>query len=98
MSENDEKPFPDFTGKCVSFALKNEESCNDLSNPKFEYQGNRLFVVGKIPKGATISNWAVNCEAAIAWDRVTDYIVFESEQAFIAATKTSEEHDKNMPK
>ena len=95
MSDKGESTFPDFSGKCVSFALQDEDSCNDLSNPRFEYQGNRLFVVGTIPKGATTSNWAVNCQAAIAWERVTDYIVFDNEQAFIEATKTSEDYDKN---
>ncbi len=94
MAETNELKFPDFSGKCVSFSLKNEDACNDLSNPMFEYQGGRLFVVGKIPKGATKSDWAESFTAAIAWDRVVDYIVFDSEDAFIEATKISEDYDK----
>jgi hypothetical protein len=84
--------LPDFSGKCVSFTLIDESACNDINDPIFEYQGGRLFVVGTIPKGATTSDWAAGALGAVAWNRVTDYIVFETEEAFIKATKISETH------
>ena len=92
MNEDDKNTVPDFSGKCVSFALIDESTCNDINDPQFEYQGGRLFVVGTIPKGATTSDWAAGAQGAVAWDRVTDYIVFENEESYSKATKVSEEH------
>lgn len=90
MNEDEKNSLPNFSGKCVSFALIDESACNDISDPQFEYQGGRLFVVGTIPKGATTSDWAAGSIGAVAWDRVTDYIVFENEETFVKATKISE--------
>lgn len=83
--------YPDFTGKCVSFSLENEVSCSDLLDPVFEIQGGRIFVVGTIARESSASDWAAHCRAAIAWDRVTDYIIFDSEESFIEASRISEE-------
>ena len=70
------EPTPDFTDKIVSFSTV--ENNLAINNPRFETQGGRLFVVGTIPKGATTNDWAENRQSAVAWDAVTDYIVFDS--------------------
>lgn len=92
MSSKDGFSFPDFSGKCVSFSMEGEDSCNDLNDPEFENQCGRWFVVGTIPVGATTSDWAANRKGAVAWDKVTDYIVFEDVEDFSAATKVAEKN------
>jgi hypothetical protein len=68
--------LPDFTGKTVSFSTA--DSTLGIEEPRFETQGGRLFVVGVVPKGATTSDWAVGVRCAVAWEAVTDYLVFQS--------------------
>ena len=68
--------LPDFTGKIVSFSTA--DSTLGIDEPRFETQGGRLFVVGVVPTGATTSDWAVGVRCAVAWEAVTDYLVFES--------------------
>jgi hypothetical protein len=71
----------DFEGKVISFS--SAENTLAMMNIKFEVIKNRLFVVGEIPKSSTTNNWAVGRIGAIAWDSVTDYIVFDSELQYI---------------
>lgn len=94
MSE-DKNKVPDFSGKCISITIMDDTNSHDLENPQFEYQGNRLFIVGNVPVGSTDSDWVANCQGAIAWDRVTDYYVFENLEAYTKAIKVSEEYAKN---
>ncbi|OPZ28991.1 MAG: hypothetical protein BWZ02_01108 [Lentisphaerae bacterium ADurb.BinA184] len=68
--------LPDFAGKTVSFSTA--DSTLGVEEPRFETQGGRLFVVGIVPKGATTSDWAAGVRCAVAWEAVTDYLIFES--------------------
>ena len=70
----------DFSGKIVSFGTAGDTLA--IKNPKFEVQFERIFVVGVIPDGATNYDWAVERPCAVAWDSVTDYLVFDSEEKF----------------
>ena len=83
---------PDFSGKCISCDMLNEDTCLDLCEPRFESQGGRLFLVGVIPAGCTSSDWAEGCTAAIAWDRVTSYIVLDSAGEYQRRITISKEH------
>lgn len=88
---NDSKSnLPDFKGKFLSITIMDDDSSHDLGNPYFEYQGGRLFIIGTVPKDSTESNWVTGSQGAVAWDRVTDYFVFESAAAYSKAIKTSE--------
>ena len=42
---------PDFSGKCMTLTLKDDEESHDLNDPHFEMQGGRLFIIGTIPPG-----------------------------------------------
>lgn len=66
----------------------------DLFNPYFDYQADRLFILGTIPAGASESDWSAGCKGAVAWDRVTEYVVFDSLEAYNAAVNKSEENQK----
>ena len=87
--------LPDFSGKCISITIKDDSTNHDLWNPRFEYQGPRLFIIGTVPVGATESDWVAGCYSAVAWDCVTDYYVFDSIDAYSAATEVSREFHEN---
>lgn len=89
------KNVPDFSGKCLSIILIDDEVNYDLNNPYFELQGGRLFIVGTVPPGASSSDWAVNSQSAVAWDQVTNYFAFDSLEQWAKATKVSEDYEKN---
>ena len=89
------KSMPEFSGKCISMNLIDEQHSHDLNNPHFEYQGGRLFIIGTIPEVATDSGWSANQIGAVAWDRVRDYILFDSLETYIKAVKISEEFDNS---
>lgn len=82
---------PDFSGKCVSITtIDGEDSSNiDVFNPVFENQVGRIFLKGRSPKGSTESGWVEGKEVAIAWDRVSDYFVFDSQSDFEKASEIS---------
>lgn len=69
-----------FSGKVVSFGSANDTLA--IKDICFENQNGRLFVVGVVPKGATSNDWAVGRPCAIAWEAVTDYMIFDSEDQY----------------
>lgn len=79
---------PNFSGKVVSFSTA--ESVLAMQDIRFEEQGGRLFVCGVIPEGVTPNEWAMNRPSAIAWDCVTDYIVFDSVTQYVEQLAKSE--------
>ncbi len=83
--------IPDFSGKCISITtVDGDDSSNvDIYNPVFEDQVGRIFLKGVSPKGSTESGWVEGCEVAIAWDRVSDYFIFESQDQFEKAAEVS---------
>jgi len=87
-----------FKGKCLSILLRDDSYHHDLIDPCFEYQGDRLFLIGTIPKGATNSNWTKGQKGAVAWDRVYEYIVFDSFDEYKKATNKSEKYDSKPKK
>lgn len=82
--------MPDFTGKCISITtIGDGDSSIDIYNPVFENQLGRIFLKGISPKDSTESGWAEGCEVAVAWERVSDYFVFDSENHFEKAAEVS---------
>jgi hypothetical protein len=73
--------LPDFSGKVVVFYLTNhvtERAGTPVLEPRFVTEGDRLFVRGAIPPGATQNDWASGATTAISWEHVVEYLVFES--------------------
>lgn len=85
--------LPDFAGKCVSMSIVDDDSSHDLYDPRFEMQGYRLFIIGTVPPGSTSSDWVAGCQGAVAWERVTDYFVFDSLEAWTKAVAISTAQD-----
>jgi hypothetical protein len=77
-----------FKNKVVSFSV--QDSVLTLKNPVFITIENRLFICGQIPKKATNNDWAENKKGYIAWDEVSDFIVFASEKDYIKSIRKSE--------
>ncbi len=78
-----------FAGKVVSFGSVDDTLA--IKNISFQYQNERLFVVGDVPKGATNNDWAIGRPCAIAWDSVTDYMIFDSEDQYAKLIEKSSE-------
>ena len=85
--------YPDFSGKYISITIKDDEISHDLFDPKFENQAGRIFITGITPHGATESNWVSGIKSAVAWDRVTDYFLFDDIESYNKAVKISEEYN-----
>ena len=85
---NMKEGLPDFSGKMVVFYTANAPgSIQDgilLEFISFQDFGGRLFVNGRIPltdsKGI---EWESNLKAAIAWEDVTHFVVFDSRDDYI---------------
>jgi hypothetical protein len=67
MKKNKKDYFPDFSGKCLSISIRDDSTSHDVCDPHFEFQGERLFIIGTVPCGATASDWCENKTVAIAW-------------------------------
>lgn len=72
------KSQPDFSRKVVSLGIVGNEQSYAVESPHFEMQAGRLFLVGTVPPGGSTRDWSKGVESAVAWDQVTDYLVFDS--------------------
>lgn len=77
-----------FSNKIVSFNTNSEETLA-IKNPVVESQLGKLFLVGLIPKGSTVNDWAYNRSCALLWESVTGYIIFDSEEQYVELLKKS---------
>lgn len=67
---------PSFDGKVLALTVGSNGEGLILASPKFERQCGRVFLVGAAPPAA--GAWAGGSRGAVAWDAVTDYLVFDS--------------------
>jgi hypothetical protein len=77
-----EAGLPDFTNKVVSLSIPGEEDARCLEHPTWERQGGKLFLVGKVPRGCSTNDWCEEIAAAVAWEAVTDYMIFDSAEQY----------------
>ena len=75
--------------------LVDDSSSHDLDNPRFEYQGDRLFIIGTIPVISTDSGWSGNQIGGVAWDLVKEYVLFPDLETYTRSVKKSESFDKS---
>jgi hypothetical protein len=74
--------LPDFSGKVVVAYTVAGGSGEVLTDPHFEFQGGRLFLVGRVPRAGSSKDWSGGAQVAVAWDHVTEYLVFESAEDY----------------
>ena len=71
--------LPDFSSKVVYVALAGDKRYNlTLVSPHWEDHSGRLFLVGAVPPRGSARDWCVGLVTGIAWDQITDYVVFDS--------------------
>ena len=90
------KTVPDFSGKVVEVSIKGDSYAFAIDRPRFELQCGRLFLVGIVPHGTSQGDWSLGAGCAVAWDSVTDYLVFDSvehyEKGLAKAAKYRSKH------
>lgn len=79
--------FSIFEGKTVSFGTVDDNLA--VKDIEFKEILGRVFIVGKVPKATTTNDWAEGKVCAVAWDSVSDYIVFESEDDYVNSIENS---------
>src|SRR5689334_179744 len=82
--------LPDFTNKVVSVSIAGEDDGRCLEHPRWETQGGRLFLIGTVPRGASTNDWCGGIRSAVAWEAVTDYLVFDSAEQYLGRLKVYE--------
>jgi hypothetical protein len=85
------RDLPDFTGKVVSVSIAGEDDGRCLERPNWQVQGGRLFLVGSVPRGGSTNDWCAGVHSAVAWDQVSDYLVFDSVEHYIERLKVYEQ-------
>lgn len=73
-----DQDLPSFEGKLV-LAYLGEGAGHSvlLQHASFRQEGDRLFLVGRVPDNLSV-DWAAGVEGAVAWDSVTLYYLFDS--------------------
>ncbi|MBV1871035.1 MAG: hypothetical protein KUG83_00685 [Gammaproteobacteria bacterium] len=91
--------LPDFSGKCISLRMAGSRYGHDLFDPRFEYQGGKLMIIGTVPENASESGWDSGKVAALDWEHVRKYTIFDSLEDFQKADAIAEkfynEKEKN---
>ena len=82
--------LPDFTNKVVSVSIAGEDDGRCLEHPSWEIQGGRLFLVGAVPRGGSTNDWCGGIPSAVAWEAVTDYLVFDSVEHYLERLRVYE--------
>ena len=81
----EKQDYPDFTGKVlVVYSANAPRACQDgtvLEYPSLEMRGGRLFLTGRFPD-IKEQEWVSNCQTAIAWDSIIQYVEYKSMSEF----------------
>src|SRR5258708_27612607 len=77
--------YPDFRGKTVVFYTRRRGSTQLLTDPAFAMLAGRLFVTGTPP---ALGYWTDGLSAAVAWDSVDSYFIFDSAEDYQARMKS----------
>jgi hypothetical protein len=89
QTNNMKSYLPSFAGKVLSVICEHADSSQILADSRFEIQGDRLFLVGTVPKQSSRNNWMEGLPSAIAWETVQDYVIFDSIDDYLDRLKTT---------
>ncbi len=79
-----------FSGKVVSFDLIQQDATFSLKEISAYKLNNRIFISGKIPKAATVNDWAEGLTGSIAWESIINFVIFDSEKDYIKRLELSD--------
>lgn len=83
-------PIPEGALLLVYFASYGEHEWATIEEWHFETQGERLFLVGRVPPNAVTGGWGGGGLMALAWDTVQRYYVFPSREEYRRAGQPDE--------
>jgi hypothetical protein len=92
------KTHPNFSGKLVSLSVAGDSHSYAMERARFESQAGRVFLVGIVPRGGSNGDWSEGAGCAVAWDTVTDYLVFESVEHYQKRLAKYEKYKKSNRK
>jgi hypothetical protein len=78
MKQSKPRHLPDFSKKVVSVTPAGDDCARVLVHPRWEMQAGRLFLIGAVVAGSPENEWCEGLENAVAWESITDYMVFDS--------------------
>jgi hypothetical protein len=81
-SKRTTRQLPDFTSNVVSLSLIGEQWARVLVQPRWEIQGDRLFLVGTVAHSGSPTDWSAGVVDAAAWDQVNAYLLFDSPEHY----------------
>jgi hypothetical protein len=87
--------LPDFSGKVLYVGIAGGDDSAPIANAKWETIGEKLFLVGVVPKKGSGSDWVEGIECAIAWNSVTDYLLFDSPEEYQRRLKVGDDAEEN---
>jgi len=73
---------PDFTNKVVSSEFAAADHSLAIHDSRWEMPGGRLYLLGTVPRGGSTRNWCEAVAVGVAWDSVSDYMVFDSVEEY----------------
>jgi len=85
--------LPNFSGKCIALRVAGSKYGHDLFDPYFEYQGGKLFIIGTVPKNSSASGWDAGKIAAVDWEHVRKYTIFDNLEDFLKADAIAEKFE-----
>jgi hypothetical protein len=89
--------LPDFTDKVISVSIAGEDDGRCLEHPRWEIQGDRLFLVGTVPCGGSTNDWCGGILSAVAWESVTDYMIFDCAEHYLKRLAVYERRKRKRP-
>ena len=67
---------------------------NSLPTPLDQYHDPVGAGLWDVPRGGTSSNWSEGAICAVAWDKVTDYLVFKSIKHYQKGREIFKKHSR----
>jgi hypothetical protein len=90
--------FPNLTDKFLSLSVIGEDHTLTMDHPRFELQGGRWFVSGRVPEGVTNGDWSEGAVRAVAWDQVNHYLIFDSADHYRKGLERFAKYEKSKRK
>jgi hypothetical protein len=84
--DRDAMAVSDFSGKIILLYLADRPDEHNvvLQNAALEDQGGKVFIVGEFAESTSANDWAAGVQTAVAWDRVEQYLVFDSIEEYFS--------------
>ena len=79
-------PVTDFSGKIILLYLSDRPDEHNvvLQNAVLQDLGGKVFIVGEFAESTSANDWAAGIRTAVAWDRVEQYLVFDSIEEYFS--------------